>query len=58
MAMMGLIAREDIGLAVLPRIVVKDEIAGSVLVEGDHLPGDHGDLPLYDDEVSVPPNPI
>ncbi len=39
MAMMRLLAREDIGLAVLPPIVVKDEIAGGVLVEGDHLPG-------------------
>ncbi len=39
MAMMRLLAREDVGLAVLPPIVVKDEIAGGVLVEGDHLPG-------------------
>ncbi|MGN6096478.1 MAG: LysR family transcriptional regulator [Bosea sp. (in: a-proteobacteria)] len=39
MAMMRLLAREDIGLAVLPPIVVKDEIAGRVLVEGDRLPG-------------------
>lgn len=39
MAMMRLLAREDIGLAVLPPIVVKDEIAAGVLVEGDHLPG-------------------
>lgn len=39
MAMMRLLAREDIGLAVLPPIVVKDEIAGGVLVEGDQLPG-------------------
>lgn len=38
MAMMRLLAREDIGLAVLPPIVVKDEIAAGVLVEGDHLP--------------------
>jgi LysR family transcriptional activator of nhaA len=39
MAMMRLLAREDIGLAVLPPIVVKDEIAGGVLVAGDQLPG-------------------
>jgi LysR family transcriptional activator of nhaA len=39
MALMRLLAREDIGLAVLPPIVVKDEIAAGVLVEGDHLPG-------------------
>ncbi|MCW0395905.1 Transcriptional activator protein NhaR [Xanthomonas sacchari] len=38
MAMMRLLAREDIGLAVLPPIVVKDEIAAGVLVEGDQLP--------------------
>lgn len=39
MAMMRLLAREDIGLAVLPPIVVKDEIAAGVLAEGDQLPG-------------------
>ena len=39
MAMMRLLAREDIGLAVLPPIVVKDEIAAGVLVEGEQLPG-------------------
>lgn len=39
MAMMRLLAREDVGLAVLPPIVVKDEILGGVLVEGDPLPG-------------------
>jgi len=39
MAMMRLLAREDIGLAVLPPIVVKDEIAAGVLVEGNPLPG-------------------
>ncbi|UYQ73469.1 LysR family transcriptional regulator [Pelagibacterium flavum] len=39
MAMMRLLAREGIGLAVLPPIVVKDEIAAGVLVEGDRLPG-------------------
>jgi LysR family transcriptional activator of nhaA len=38
MAMMRLLAREDIGLAVLPPIVVKDEIAAGVLMEGDPLP--------------------
>lgn len=39
MAMMRLLARENIGVAVLPPIVVKDEIAAGVLVEGDRLPG-------------------
>lgn len=37
--MMRLLAPQDIGLAVLPPIVVKDEIAAGVLVEGDALPG-------------------
>jgi LysR family transcriptional activator of nhaA len=39
MAMMRLLAREDIGIAVLPPIVVKDEIAAGSLVEGDALAG-------------------
>jgi LysR family transcriptional activator of nhaA len=39
MAMMRLLAREDVGLAVLPPIVVRDEIASGVLVEADQLPG-------------------
>jgi LysR family transcriptional activator of nhaA len=39
MAMMRLLAREDIGLAVLPPIVVKDEIESGVLLEADKLPG-------------------
>lgn len=39
MAMMRLLAREDVGLAVLPPIVVKDEIAAGVLVEAEKLPG-------------------
>jgi LysR family transcriptional activator of nhaA len=39
MAMMRLFAREDIGIAVLPPIVVKDEIAAGTLVEGAALPG-------------------
>jgi LysR family transcriptional activator of nhaA len=39
MAMMRLLAREDIGLAVLPPIVVKDELESGVLVEADQLPG-------------------
>ncbi len=38
MAMMRLLAREDIGLAVLPPIVVKDEIDAGLLVEADQLP--------------------
>jgi len=39
MAMMRLLAREDIGLAVLPPIVVKDEIAAGLLVDANQLPG-------------------
>ncbi len=39
MAMMRLLAREDVGLAVLPPIVVKDELESGVLVEADRLPG-------------------
>ena len=39
MAMMRLLAREGIGLAVLPPIVVRDELAAGTLVEADPLPG-------------------
>lgn len=39
MAMMRLLAREGAGLAVLPPIVVKDELAAGSLVELDRLPG-------------------
>ncbi|MEM7723768.1 MAG: LysR family transcriptional regulator [Pseudomonadota bacterium] len=39
MAMMRLLAREGVGLAVLPPIVVQDELAAGALVEIDHLPG-------------------
>ena len=39
MAMMRLLVREGIGLAVLPPIVVKDELAAGSLVEADRLPG-------------------
>ncbi len=39
MAMMRLLVREGIGLAVLPPIVVKDELASGLLVEADRLPG-------------------
>ena len=39
MAMMRLLVREGIGLAVLPPIVVKDELASGLLVEADQLPG-------------------
>ncbi len=39
MAMMRLLAREDAGLAVLPPIVVRDELAGGVLREAARLPG-------------------
>lgn len=39
MAMMRLLAREGLGLAVLPPIVVKDELEARILVEVDTLPG-------------------
>jgi LysR family transcriptional activator of nhaA len=39
MAMMRLLAREDAGLAVLPSIVVKDELASGLLREAHQLPG-------------------
>jgi LysR family transcriptional activator of nhaA len=38
MAMLRLLAREGAGLAVLPPIVVKDELAAGSLVEADRLP--------------------
>ncbi|WP_223424306.1 LysR family transcriptional regulator [Tateyamaria pelophila] len=39
MAMMRLLAREGIGLAVLPPIVVQDELSTGKLIEADRLPG-------------------
>jgi len=39
MAMMRLMAREGIGLAVVPPIVVKDELANGRLIEANQLPG-------------------
>ncbi|RAI36948.1 LysR family transcriptional regulator [Rhodoplanes serenus] len=39
MAMMRLIAREGVGLAVLPPIVVRDELDSGALVELESLPG-------------------
>ncbi len=39
MAMMRLLAREGVGLAVLPPIVVQDELTSGRLVEADRLPG-------------------
>ena len=39
MAMMRLMAREGAGLAVIPPIVVKDELATGRLVEAEQLPG-------------------
>lgn len=39
MAMMRLLAREGAGLAVLPPIVVKDELASGLLLEAGSLPG-------------------
>lgn len=38
MAMMRLLAREDVGLAVLPPIVVRDELDSGQLLEADHFP--------------------
>lgn len=38
MAMIRLLAREEIGLAVVPPIVIKDELAGGTLVEAARLP--------------------
>jgi len=39
MAMMRLLVREGFALAVLPPIVVRDELASGALVEADELPG-------------------
>jgi len=39
MAMMRLLAREGIGLAVIPPIVVRDELEAGTLAEADQLPG-------------------
>ena len=39
MAMLRLLAREGVGLAVLPPIVVRDELASGELVECGELPG-------------------
>jgi len=39
MAMLRLMAREDLGLAVLPPIVVRDELAQGTLVEAERLEG-------------------
>lgn len=39
MAMMRLLAREGIGLAVLPPIVVKDELDAGILLDAGSLPG-------------------
>ncbi len=39
MAMMRLLARENVGLAVLPPVVVKDELAAGLLVEAEAHPG-------------------
>ncbi len=39
MAMMRLLARDGVGLAVLPPIVVQDELSSGRLVEADRLPG-------------------
>jgi len=38
MAMMRLLVRENIGLAVIPPIAVRDELATGLLREADHLP--------------------
>ncbi len=39
MAMMRLLAREGVGLAVIPPIVVRDELEAGTLTEADRLPG-------------------
>lgn len=39
MAMVRLLAREGVGLAIISPIVVKDELESGVLVDADHLPG-------------------
>ena len=39
MAMMRVLARQDVGLAVIPPIVVKDELSTGRLVEAVPLPG-------------------
>lgn len=39
MAMMRLLAREGMGLAVLPPIAVRDELLSGALLEADELPG-------------------
>lgn len=57
MAMMRLLAREGMGLAVLPPIVVRDELASGELQEGERLPG----LVQPFHAVTVPrrfPNPL
>jgi LysR family transcriptional activator of nhaA len=57
MAMMRLLAREGVGLAVLPPIVVRDELASGVLEEAERLPG----LAQPFHAVTVPrrfPNPL
>jgi LysR family transcriptional activator of nhaA len=41
MAMLRLLAREDVGLAVIPPIVVRDELASGLLVEAAQLDGIH-----------------
>ena len=41
MAMLRLLAREDLGLAVIPPIVVRDELASGLLVEAAQLDGIH-----------------
>lgn len=41
MAMVRLLAREGMGLAVIPPIVVRDELASGALVDAGHLPGIH-----------------
>jgi LysR family transcriptional regulator, transcriptional activator of nhaA len=39
MAMMRLLAREDLGLAVLPLIAITDELQQGILIEANQLPG-------------------
>lgn len=44
MAMLRLLARADVGLAVVPSIVVRDELASGLLVEAARLPELHEDF--------------
>ncbi len=44
MAMLRLLARADVGLGIVPSIVVRDEVASGILVEAAQLPDLHEDF--------------